>query len=149
MEAVDPYIILSEIFCNKSKTVIENIIRIVQEDEQGSLLPADEKLEAMINLLSGNSELNNENAEYQDSEDNELLDEAAGINIDEIQSETSFTTTNTLKRLLEIFPNADPSYLEREAAKLASNSENLEDFIEKHLENDDYPTLDDYMKYSC
>lgn len=46
-----------------------------------------------------------------------------------------------------MLPNADPSYLCKQAEALAYQSENeLKQFVENAIENSDYPTMENYLK---
>ncbi|GJQ70745.1 hypothetical protein Trydic_g677 [Trypoxylus dichotomus] len=94
---------LREAFPNKSQEVIEYVIGIIEENSD-AFSSQNEKLEAMINLLSGTAEIASTPAV------SDLLDEAAGY---------ADPISDTLKKLLEMIPDADPSYLENNAQELA------------------------------
>lgn len=130
------YIILSEIFPNKSQKVIENIIRIVEENGEVGL-SYDEKLETMINLLSESGTF----PENIASSNDDFPDEATGFEDIGIQDSVSVT-------LQDMFPDADPGYLEMNALELACDTVKLDNFIDKHLENKNYPKLEDYLRYA-
>lgn len=50
-------------------------------------------------------------------------------------------------RLKDTLPFADPTYLREQAEKLANEDpNNLEDFVDAAIENNDYPTMEDYLK---
>lgn len=50
-------------------------------------------------------------------------------------------------QLRDMLPNADPTYLQAEADKLANRTENdLKTFLDTALETGDYPTMESYLK---
>ncbi|KAF2879984.1 hypothetical protein ILUMI_26187 [Ignelater luminosus] len=72
-----------------------------------------------------------------------LIDEITSINYPKrkIDARSVFT------QLKEMLPNADPSYLRKQAEALAYQSENeLKQFVENAIENSDYPTMENYLK---
>lgn len=129
----DAYDILNEIFTNKSEAVIRNVIRIVEHNADN--LSSEEQLEAMINLLSETG--------TSDASSDGPFDEAVAVNAGPSED----PVTVTLKRLLDILPDADPSYLEQHAPQLTQSDAMFEDFINIHIETKDYPKLEDYIRY--
>ncbi|XP_066143668.1 E3 ubiquitin-protein ligase RNF216-like [Euwallacea fornicatus] len=50
-------------------------------------------------------------------------------------------------KLVDALPGADPSYLRKEAEKLVMQDENsMMEFLNAAVENNDYPTMDEYLK---
>ncbi|XP_025829373.1 E3 ubiquitin-protein ligase RNF216-like [Agrilus planipennis] len=77
------------------------------------------------------------------------------VNFDEVLDDISNMTypkkkpdpKSVLKILKETLPNADPSYLEKEANFLAYQSEQeLKKFVNEAIENENYPKMDEYKK---
>nr|XP_022913642.1 E3 ubiquitin-protein ligase arih1-like [Onthophagus taurus]XP_022913643.1 E3 ubiquitin-protein ligase arih1-like [Onthophagus taurus] len=135
--------ILCEIFSNKSAETIDNIIRIVEENGGGA---DDEMLETMINLLSFTGNPDKEDIILtKNSEPDELLDEATGINWDLASSSKKKQDVFTFQKLTDVLPNADPSYLEEKSKELHCE-EDLQNFIDNALDNKNYPTVEEYLK---
>uniref|UniRef100_A0A0C9QJK2 Rnf216_1 protein n=3 Tax=Fopius arisanus TaxID=64838 RepID=A0A0C9QJK2_9HYME len=55
------------------------------------------------------------------------------------------TVDETYEHLLEIFPNADPTFLRDRAEKTYKDDEALESFIEQNLQTHSYPTREQYL----
>lgn len=46
-------------------------------------------------------------------------------------------------------PNADPSYLRRQADRLVHlKQQDMDDFVQNAIEKQEYPTMQDYLKYT-
>lgn len=132
-----PYLrVLCDIFPHRRVSDIENIIDMVNENigegisEVGTF---EEKIEYMVDLLSGDGQ----NVLYETSYDDQegAVGYDSGITNWEVVLET----------LKEALPNACPDYLAEEAKKVVLvGMSAIENFVDSALENPDYPTLEDY-----
>nr|CAD7268411.1 unnamed protein product [Timema shepardi] len=82
------------------------------------------------------------------SSSNNAADPSTSTNNDS----SSLSTTNNdmvesrYQYMLDILPNADPSYLRSECERLMGDEQSIQVFIANALEKRDYPTLEDYQK---
>ncbi|XP_060535263.1 E3 ubiquitin-protein ligase RNF216-like [Cylas formicarius] len=182
---------LREMFPNASDRVIDFVMQVVEE--QNPWDSPDEKIENMVNLMSGQLEDDNPcstlnsfpvsdsvpmrfgnhsghdralNANYNhlinifgDADPDFLWDycqsKQSRFNMDDAidyltQADYKKRDKDPLvifNRLQEALPGADPSYLEKEAERLALlGSAELEQFVSDAIENNSYPTMEDYLK---
>lgn len=129
---MDFFQILWDIFQDKPRQQIEDIIDLVQSNE--NYANDDEMLEEMINLLIETGDSTLETNYFEPHQD-----QAAGLLMN--QADLIY------EHLEGMLPNADPDFLKMKSKELANKPENLlEDFIENALSKEDYPTKKEFLK---
>ncbi|CAH0547743.1 unnamed protein product [Brassicogethes aeneus] len=147
---MDNYPILREIFPNKSENTIKEMIGLAQEQNPGD--PNDLLLENIINLLTESGDSTFDSSTVSDNEYEAAYDDEneGAVGYDYQQMNASIIGNNLdriYNHLIEVLPKADPDYLREKADIFCNQPENcVTDFIDNALENNDYPTREDYVK---
>ncbi|XP_050295056.1 uncharacterized protein LOC126735155 [Anthonomus grandis grandis] len=148
---MDPLPFLQEIFPHKSENEIKSLIELTQDDLQQESY--ERWIEILIDMLSSN-DLNGDEINVNVQENDEAgLGEDNHLNIVEEDEEEGAVggyfqnPTNLVWDLLkQTLPEADPNYLRDQANRFANEPENLDQFVIKALETNNYPTMKDYLK---
>ncbi|XP_072385345.1 uncharacterized protein [Diabrotica undecimpunctata] len=163
--------ILREIFPRTNEHMIQEIIEIVERENPDDVFEG--KIENMINLLSGdgatgpmpnvdivaNNLFSNLISIFPDVDEDYLhqyvnnkptffdIEDAIGeLSMCDLPSKKSDPIIIT-EQLQAALPNADPSYLQNEACRLAKlPQEALDQFLGEAIIDHNYPTMQDYLK---
>ncbi|XP_056642134.1 E3 ubiquitin-protein ligase RNF216-like isoform X1 [Diorhabda sublineata] len=162
---------LRDMFPRTNEDVLNDVIELVLENSPEDSF--EQKIENMINMLTAegaqgpipnvstpHSELfTNLASIYEDVDESYLRRYAEGkpdhFNIEDALDELSLCNlpkkmndpTRIWEQLKSVLPNADPSYLKKQANKFASlPTTELNVFLQNAIENNNYPSMQEYLE---